>query len=689
MSTVNRYFKPAVYTPINTHVPFPFEEMLKIGAIKQGRIDDQKKLEQSQLVNGDYKNRVDLATGMQIPVQDATVGKQIESQLNNQINGIVSSVVGSTDRSSPMYAAAWNEAVKYSNGARQRLGKMAETSKDIDKLYENRAKSKSSNYWDFYDADKQLFDYAQGKTGEINPNTIIPEVAVDPIAEVNAMMDGIQETFKTRPHAGRDGKGGIVSGQIKGVSVQEAMDVFNAGLSESKLGKDIDRQFRYNMEILVPSGAMTEDQAKAIKQTRIDAAGAVARKRVSDSGSASYSDDARHWAEEERKNQIALNKRMTDFNAVPTKTKTANSSISTIGDAIQVASMNFVVGGQKFGFTENGNISPVVKQTVANKLASGEWTEDTPEVKALRLAENVVTAARSMIADPSENKEMTDIQVMKAYQAGLKNTQETGIGYKRLEPNIRDFLKKDMLDDIKNRSAVVLTDGNAVSAKSNLAQIIVDMGYEEKEVGAVLNNISLAGIVKTDIFGTGAGSFIIEIPDKNNTGSRVQVQVQATSTQEAIFGKSSYLAGVESTGETARYYGEHLEIQNGKGGIPREESSNGTPLTVEDMQESRATGKPIIKDGVVINSYWMASPVLEVQKKGGEVDPTSSKMSSSSRQYVWDVASGSYKAQTQAYTGKIDMPTEEVFNRDMNNYTEKNPLFDATRTDYYGKEVKK
>lgn len=282
----NRYFKPAVFTPVITEVEYPYKELFAALDNRQ-KYEDAAATQTAGVKDVDALDHMVFNNGQFIAINDKEENYRIKSALDAKLSTMASSIAGG-EKSSAEYQQAMSPIMaEYNNmySSNGIFGRRAEAKKNYIEGQKNVEKIEGlqDNPWLTYAWEKNKLEYAKGNVDYLDPNLAKGKL-VDRIAETNKIMEGI--AGEGSAYAYSDGEY-IQRGSNKVVSTEKIQQTFRAGFENSPLKTDMLNEMNYNMEF----GNMTEKQAIADFNRKYQALEDMALKRKASDPTRSMSVD--------------------------------------------------------------------------------------------------------------------------------------------------------------------------------------------------------------------------------------------------------------------------------------------------------------------------------------------------------------------------------------------------------------
>ena len=465
----NRYFKPAVYTPIITEVEAPFKELFAAGRERQAAKDASATgIQMPKDVN--ILPGVVSPDGTFIPNQHADTYNKIQNNVQSgaaTISGMIANGSTTTQEQQSIMNAVSNEASKL-YGENGLLKKQADAAKN----YETGAKIVSGipdiqlHPWSALAWDRNLRAFANGETDYIDPAAAMQATYIDRNEEINKIMTQIQQegTSYAGPNSGY-----LIHGTNTYITKDKIDKTFQAGFQNSKLKADMLLEQQYNIE-----HGMPVDIAKKRFEDQYLAAQTMAEKYIMSGSTKGISND--DLMGDFYKQQM-LDRQNENKDTVSTKNPKAQ------GSAWQTR--------------------------VMDKIISGDILSNDPQYKSmLSIAKRYFT--------PDQIKGMSDMSIIGSYNQAIKRTQDRKIEYNSwLHPTTQTIRKQNVIKDLENRSVVLIGENGEkidISNKKYNANMMADkFGLSFNTLGELLKSSNVVGIAKTDQYDLGAGSSIATV----------------------------------------------------------------------------------------------------------------------------------------------------------------------------------
>lgn len=529
--SVNRYFKPAIYTPMNTAVQYPFREMMEAAKIKQA--NTPKLQYEPKEVQGASGFR--LASGDWVPLDDkeltATVQDQLEGHMSQISNAVSQGTMNPQEYGYLMQQATKAYEQTYSpNGV---LGKLDKNRQAIEQLEKKKMEAKDLNItpWRAMDIDEQLLKYKAGEISEVNPNVGVDEY-VDATKELNDLLTGVKSEGYAYANAGREGNPYMRSGSLDKIPPTKIKELFDNGFHNSRLMSTWQREMQYN----IMTGKMTEDQAQQAYEDRVQSALDFVMKSVYSHQTAGIASDAyARGKEEERKARegdysvsgLTSNPIKTDLATTVNNIKSILTNPSLYGSPQHQAAMELV---RQYGYdVPQGKTLTQHEKLVAFKNAAENAKQQNVEFYLFQNPK-FSDVAREWLANTSGRGGMIlgsgyRVTTGKHGQAG-QSTGKAGGG----SQNAGKFLG---------------------SSLTNLEDISQQLGYPSYQ--DLLKASTVQGVALTDMYGTGAGSFKATVFDKTKNRN-VEVLISPNEKQSKYFEAAAILASPTHNMKAHTYY---------------------------------------------------------------------------------------------------------------------------------------
>lgn len=262
----NRYFKPAVFTPIITEVEAPYRELFEFAKYKDAKkqsalADVEKPTEPGTFLKDVYVNGIGY-----LGVNDSKVASAAQSAIDNSITSI-SSQIAAGGLSGPEYTQAMNQLLAKRNeiyGPNGTIGIMANNYK----AYQEGEKTVKTightqeRPWLAADWELQKLKLAKGEIQVLDPNFAIGKY-INYDEELNKIYAGAEERGYDTEKPGKDGF--IHQYAYKGMGKKDATALFDAKFTSSEINKDLTNELAYNVAI-----GMAPEKAQKIYETKVN-----------------------------------------------------------------------------------------------------------------------------------------------------------------------------------------------------------------------------------------------------------------------------------------------------------------------------------------------------------------------------------------------------------------------------------
>lgn len=297
---------------INTYVPFPFEETLAAGAVKQRRYDKQVAEEEGLLKNIDALEDLMLAHGEQINVDDYKLARDFNKKTLMDIENLSSDIYNG-DKGSRNYQQRYKKIARYYNymtGPGGPLGVLAENKKNAEELIKSVYSKEGvrEQPWTATSLNQMFEDYASGKINHIDTNVPIGKY-IDRTKATNDILNGINSEFIT---SGEFGKYGVYAyengkyirkGHGTGISDQKITDTFNGYFSGSELQKSLQDEADYKVKYMNYTFGQAKKEYDDEVNSRLN--GVIAKFRQS-TGEKSISVNEAYYKDMDKKKEEAV-----------------------------------------------------------------------------------------------------------------------------------------------------------------------------------------------------------------------------------------------------------------------------------------------------------------------------------------------------------------------------------------------
>lgn len=502
--SVNRYFKPAVYTPMNTAVQYPFKEMMEAAAMKKANTPTLKYDDKEATGAEGFR----LASGDFVPLDDQQIASSLQSQLDNQMATLSQAVSNGTlnpqEYQSLMNAASRTYEQTYSPDGI--LGRLDQNKKRIDKLEQTKAAAKDINVtpWRAMDIDEQLIKYKKGEITSINENIGVDEY-VDRIAELNKLLVDVQEEGSAYARPGKEGDPYMHSGSVAEITPEKITSLFYNGFHNSRLMYDLQKEKEY----AILTGKLSKEDAEKQYNLQVESALDFVKKSVYKRQTAGIASDAYARGKEEERRLREGDYAFTGLTFNP-----KYQDLSTTVKNLRAILTNPQLNG-----------SPQHK--AALELVN-QYGFDIPQGKTLTQGEKITA-----VANAAENATKQNLEFY------LFHNPEIG------------KISKQWLTNTKGRTAMVLGTGYKGGKTINLENLWQMLGYSSYK--DMLNAGTVEGIATTDMYGTGAGSFKMTVYDKRWDKNR-EIVVSPNEKQGKYFEAAAVLASPSHTMNAHAYY---------------------------------------------------------------------------------------------------------------------------------------
>ena len=467
--STNRYFKPAVYTPMVTEVEAPFKELFAAGRERQAAKDAAavpiKTPEGVDILPGVFS-----PDGTFIPNAHADVYNQIQNKVQTGASTISSMVANgntTTQEQQGIMNAVSNEASKL-YGDNGLLKKQADATKNYKTGSEIIAKIPDIQLhpWSALAWDRNIRAFANGETDYIDPAAAMQATYIDRNEEINKIMQSIQQegTAYAGPNSGY-----LIHGTNTYITKDKIDKTFQAGFQNSKLMADMLLEKQYNIE-----HGMSVTDAETKFQKQYEAAQTMAEKYIMSGATAGISVDP---ITGDFYKQAAADKLGENKTTVSTKNPKAQSS--------------------------------EWQTRVLDNIIKGQIKSNDPQYNAmLSIAKRYLT--------PDQVKSMNSIEIMTAYNNALKHTQDRHIEYlKWTSPTTMAKRKELVVGDLENRTVAMIGEDGALidmsDKKYNANMMATKFGLTFPTIQELLKSSNVVGIQKTDQHDLGAGSTVATV----------------------------------------------------------------------------------------------------------------------------------------------------------------------------------
>lgn len=505
--SVNRYFKPAVYAPMNTAVQYPFQEMFTAARMKQANTPKLEYTDKDAAGAEGFR----LATGDFIPLDDREIASNVQSQLDGKMSSMSTAIANGTMNPQEYGYLAKQMTTAYDqtyspNGI---LGKLDKNKQGIEALEKTRAAAKDLNVspWRAFAIDEHLLAYKQGEIAEINPNIGVDEI-VDRTEEINKMLTHMSPEGKAWAQPGNEDSPYIRTGSVTEVSPQKVKDIFVAWFDNSRMKSDMLQERNYN----IMTGKMTEEQANQ-----------------------NFDDQYKNLLDQ-------------SFKAV---SRTATAGLSGDAYARGLADQKKLREGDYAytGITNNPNSGAL--NTTAQYIHS---FLTNPNLAANpTLYKEAMAFANKYGYDVSQGTQLSPYQKLTALEIATNNAKKQNVEFWLFQnPEVGKIMNQYLANTTGRTSASVYDFSNGMHAKvMSLEETARLYGYDSYQ--DLLKASTTQGIAKSDMLGTGAGSFKIQVYNKK-ANRNMDILVSPNEQQGHIFGASAHLGSPSYTGQHNAFY---------------------------------------------------------------------------------------------------------------------------------------
>ncbi len=530
---INRFetVRPQEYQSV--YVPLPFEEMMKAGALHQGRIDDNQQQADAitaLLANVKSLDRVKLATGDERYVADRDEVIKYKQGINKQIEDLA---IGYLDKGDVNYRQKLNGLSRQVINDLSPEGKLGKIHSQAT-MYEQQEKAmqdakdldttrwRAQNVWD--SRSKYAEANGAGYTGTAQLSLGNIGEYVDRNKEIDDLTKGVQsELVKGGLYAYSDGKY-IRTGKMTAATADKVLRTVDGFLANSKALKDIyaEAQFRKS------NG---DQHADEYAQQQINSLRSAMLKYVESDGTKDMKADPIY---------LAHLRHALDNETQAVTAQTVNTEVTD-------NAMNLPPVAQDIKFNPDGSIATPAKSkmtmpTITDPMSGGVSHFEKVDYQAKQVEQE------AFIADIKKNNpsvaNLTPKAAYDAYMQAKAANARTPVLGRDVELAAGAFNDRVFKSGLNSKGISIASSVDAISEPTNLQTVAESLGLDEKELRAQAKDGKVMGIGN----GSRPGQFILSVP--NGNGQPVNLLVNGSPEQEEFYERSYQASLLEKQGKS-------------------------------------------------------------------------------------------------------------------------------------------